>query len=42
MTKKNIISTATIMGTQLLKDCEYNLETSSDNEIEELLKVIAI
>jgi len=41
MTKKNIISTATIMGTQLLKDCEYNL-TSSDNEIEELLKVIAI
>jgi len=38
--KKNIIiATAIVMGTQLIKDCEYSEISSSDSEIEELLKV---
>jgi len=34
-----IIATAIVMGTQLIKDCEYSETSSSDSEIEELLKV---
>jgi len=38
--KKNItIATAIVMGTQFLKNYEYSETSSSDSEIEELLKV---
>lgn len=38
--KKNIIiATAIVMGTQFIKNCEYSETSSSDSEIEELLKV---
>jgi len=37
--KKYNIATATVMGTQFVKNCEYSEMSSSDSEIEELLKV---
>ncbi|XP_039310273.1 putative nuclease HARBI1 [Solenopsis invicta] len=37
LNKNIIIATAIVMGTQLLKNCEYSDTSSSDSEIEELL-----
>lgn len=37
LNKNIIIATAIVIGTQLLKNCEYSDTSSSDSEIEELL-----